>query len=144
MALFPWDMNLWAISDAPSIRPSSMAPTDAPVIIGLLPALEASSPPVQAPAMMAFQGSSFFRRWMNVQSNEQNENPHMANAPPVLGALSRMFVNAPENRYPLGAFLIPLAKCHTPPPTKPIPKAPPISSRILYGHGWPSIGPVPY
>lgn len=36
---------------------------------------------------------------------------------------------------PFGALYIPFPKCHTPPPTAPIPKAPPRSSRMRCGQG---------
>ena len=52
----------------------------------------------------------------------------------------------PANRVPLGLFLAPLSRCQMPPPTAPMPKAPPMSSRILSGHGslpwstpWPAL-----
>lgn len=41
----------------------------------------------------------------------------------------------PMKRCPLGLFFIPLSRCHMPPPTAPIPKAPPTSSRILHAQG---------
>lgn len=37
----------------------------------------------------------------------------------------------PLNREPPGLFFIPLNRCHRPPPTAPMPNAPPMSSNIL-------------
>ena len=42
---------------------------------------------------------------------------------------------APRIRKPGGEFRIPLIRCHAPPPTAPMPNAPPISSMILSGQG---------
>ena len=39
----------------------------------------------------------------------------------------------PTKRWPLGLFRMPLSRCQRPPPTAPMPKAPPTSSRILRG-----------
>ena len=47
---------------------------------------------------------------------------------PLPGARTSM---PPTKRCPLGLFFIPLSRCHKPPPTAPMPKAPPTSSRIL-------------
>ena len=41
----------------------------------------------------------------------------------------------PRIRCPLGEFLLPLTRCQMPPPTAPMPKAPPMSPMILYGQG---------
>lgn len=50
----------------------------------------------------------------------------------------------PSILEPLGEFLRPFTKCHRPPPTAPMPNAPPTSSIILSGHGsrpWSTLGP---
>lgn len=39
----------------------------------------------------------------------------------------------PRKRCPLGLFFMPLSRCQMPPPTAPMPNAPPTSSRILQG-----------
>ena len=47
----------------------------------------------------------------------------------------RLTSRPPRNLAPLGEFFVPLTRCHMPPPTAPMPKAPPMSPSILYGHG---------
>ena len=41
----------------------------------------------------------------------------------------------PRRRAPEGEFLLPLIMCQRPPPTAPMPKAPPMSSRMRSGQG---------
>lgn len=52
-------------------------------------------PPVAAPDMMAFQGSSFFRTAANVQSQQENNVPHIAKLPKVYTHIFRriLFLN---------------------------------------------------
>lgn len=48
----------------------------APFRTALAPPRTANEPPVKKPAMMAFQGSSFFRMPFTAQSNVLNRPPH--------------------------------------------------------------------
>ena len=50
-------------------------------------------------------------------------------------AAERSTSRPPRMRAPLGEFLLPLTRCQMPPPTAPMPNAPPMSPRILYGQG---------
>lgn len=50
----------------------------------------------------------------------------------------------PRSLAPPGLFFAPLSACQIPPPTAPIPNAPPTSSRMRSGHGsrlWSTEGP---
>lgn len=49
------------------------------------PLRAAKMPPVAAPEMIEFQGSSFFRKWTNVQSIVLNMPPHTAKFPARIG-----------------------------------------------------------
>ena len=78
-------MKLFIKTPRPSINPRSTPPTAADLPIAFQPARAASVPPVAAPAMMEFQGSSFCLTATNVQSKELKRPPHTANAPPKMG-----------------------------------------------------------
>lgn len=57
-----------------------------------LPFLAARIPPVAAPLMIEFHGSSFFRKWTNVQSMVLNIPPQTAKFPAIIG--DRVFIAA--------------------------------------------------
>mmetsp|Transcript_10381 Transcript_10381/g.17845 ORF Transcript_10381/g.17845 Transcript_10381/m.17845 type:complete len:257 (-) Transcript_10381:382-1152(-) len=67
-------------------------------------------PPVSAPAMIGFQGSSFFRRATSEQSKVEKSPPQIAKLPPILGASRRIDSTPPSMRRPLGEFFIPLSR----------------------------------
>lgn len=73
---------------------------------------------------------------------------HACCAAPALGTLGHMLKRlslhtaaalrtsmAPSMRKPGGELRIPFIKCQAPPPTAPMPKAPPMSSMMRSGHG---------
>lgn len=121
------------------------------------PFLAAKIPPVAAPLIIEFHGSSFFRKWTNVQSIVLNIPPQTAKFPAIIG--ERCFIAAKLPSYndnivwkyelririghfhtirrlkPDGAFRKPFIAWNIPPPIHPIAKAPPQSSTIRYGHG---------
>ena len=99
------------------------------------PYLSCSAPPVAAPLMIGFHGSSFLRAATSAQSNALNSPPQTANEPPIRGASRRIASAALASANPLGALYAPLTRLTTPPPTAPIANAPPRSSKILCGHG---------
>ena len=115
--------------------PSRMPPNAADFAADRTPVRNCNRPPVNAAAAMLFHGSSFFLTATSVQSNVEKSPPQTAKLPPILGASRRMDSMPPRIRAPDGAFFMPLSRCHKPPPTAPMPKAPPTSSRILSGHG---------
>lgn len=125
-----------------------------PAIAGS-PFLAAKMPPVAAPLIIEFQGSSFFLMWIKAQSIVENIPPQTAKLPAMIGDLCFIAAklptyNAPNvlkqlNRpklpctrrllRPDGALRNPLILWKTPPPIRPMVKAPPQSSTILHGHG---------
>ena len=119
----------------PSIMPSRIPPNAADLAADRTPVRSCNSPPVNAAAAILFHGSSFLRRATNVQSKVEKRPPQTAKLPPILGASRRIDSMPPRMRAPDGAFFMPLSKCHRPPPTAPMPNAPPTSSKILSGHG---------
>lgn len=62
------------------------------------PFLAARIPPVAAPLMIEFHGSSFCRRWAKVQSSVENMPPQTAKFPPMIGARSLMAARLPSIR----------------------------------------------
>lgn len=56
------------------------------------PFLAAKIPPVAAPLIIEFHGSSFLRKWTNVQSIVLNIPPHTAKLPAIIG--ERCFIAA--------------------------------------------------
>ena len=70
----------------PSIRANKTPPTAAALAAACGPARSASVPPVAAPLMIEFQGSSFCRTAVKEQSKHAKIPPHMANCPPKTGA----------------------------------------------------------
>mmetsp|Transcript_22025 Transcript_22025/g.44168 ORF Transcript_22025/g.44168 Transcript_22025/m.44168 type:complete len:202 (+) Transcript_22025:330-935(+) len=119
----------------PSMRPSSTPPTNALVPIARGPARAARMPPVAAPLMIEFQGSSFCRTAVMEQSKHAKRPPQTANPPPRAGPRAFTAERAPRMRPPFGAFLKPLMEWKMLPPTAPIEKAPPTSSTMRHGHG---------
>lgn len=51
------------------------------------PFLAANMPPVAAPLIIEFQGSSFFLTWIRAQSIVENMPPHTAKLPAIIGDL---------------------------------------------------------
>ena len=121
----------------PSMRASSTPPMTALPAIAAAPFRAARIPPVAAPLMMLFQGSSFFRMCTRVQSMVENMPPQTAKLPPMMGARVFTATRLPAARraMPLGAFRKPLMEWKTAPPIQPMVKAPPQSSKIRHGHG---------
>lgn len=67
----------------------------------------ASMPPVAAPLMIEFQGSSFFRKWTNVQSIVLNMPPQTAKFPAMMGDRVLMAIKLPNYRqHKLSQFSI--------------------------------------
>lgn len=121
----------------PSIMASSIPPITALPAIAATPLLAANIPPVAAPEIMEFHGSSFLRKYTSEQSMVENMPPHTANCPPTMGARCFTATRLPVKRreMPLGAFLKPLIAWNSPPPITPMEKAPPQSSTMRHGHG---------
>lgn len=71
----------------PSIMANSNPPKIALAVIAGIPLRAASIPPVKAPLAMEFHGSSFFLIATSEQSIVENNPPHTAKLPPMLGAL---------------------------------------------------------
>lgn len=91
---------------------------------------------------------------LNLRSSTLKPTCQHCDAPGLLGARQQDLWDRagtrtwtpPSTRPPVGEFLIPLTRCHRPPPTAPMPKAPPTSSMILSGHGsrpWSTAPPPP-
>ena len=80
-------------------------PTTEEAIIAFGPERAASKPPVAAPLMIAFQGSSFPRIPAIKQSPALNMPDQTAKFPPSTGALTFMLVTIPDSLSPLGEFL---------------------------------------
>ena len=71
---------------------------------------------------------------------------HCCSAPGTGDMCSCYTCTPPSMRAPDGEFLMPLIRCHTPPPTAPMPNAPPTSSMMRSGQGsrrWSTDGPAP-
>eukprot|EP00968_Pinguiococcus_pyrenoidosus_P020940 scaffold2618_cov240-Pinguiococcus_pyrenoidosus.AAC.3 len=103
----------------PSIMASKTPPTAAFLAAAMGPARSASTPPVAAPLMMLFHGSSFCRYHAREQSKLAKMPPQTAKAPPMIGLRVRMACTPPINACPRGLFRKPLTPCHTVPPTAP-------------------------
>lgn len=126
---------LWNPIPTPSMTANKIAHPIAPLRIALAPPLTARAPPVKNPAMIAFQGSSFFRIPFTAQSKVENNPPQTPKFPPSTGARALIAVRAPILRSPYGLFLNPLTPCQTVPPIAPIAKAPPKSLNTTHGQG---------
>mmetsp|Transcript_13982 Transcript_13982/g.26796 ORF Transcript_13982/g.26796 Transcript_13982/m.26796 type:complete len:230 (+) Transcript_13982:68-757(+) len=63
----------------PSINANNTPPTTAALAMACGPARAAKRPPVVAPLMILFHGSSFCRTAVSVQSQQANKPPHTAN-----------------------------------------------------------------
>lgn len=70
-----------------------------------------------------------------VQSKVENRPPHTAKLPPTRGAFIRSACAPPMKRSPLGELYTPFRKWKAEPPTAPMPKALPMSSRMRSGQG---------
>jgi hypothetical protein len=119
----------------PSIKANKTPPTTAALAAALGPARAAKTPPVVAPLRMEFQGSSFCRMAVKVQSQQAKTPPQTANCPPKTGARAWTAERDPARRAPLGAIRAPLMECQIPPPMFPMQKAPPTSSTTRQGQG---------
>mmetsp|Transcript_41771 Transcript_41771/g.94365 ORF Transcript_41771/g.94365 Transcript_41771/m.94365 type:complete len:225 (-) Transcript_41771:78-752(-) len=115
---------------SPSIIASNTPPTAAERPAARHPPRAASTPPVAAPEMIEFHGSSFLRIATSEQSKVENRPPHTAKFPPIIGALALTAVTPPIKRSPRGELRAPLTLFHTPPPMAPIANAPPMSSNM--------------
>lgn len=69
----------------PSIRASRTPPIRAEPAMAGNPLRAAKMPPVAAPEIIEFQGSSFFRKCTSVQSMVLNMPPHTAKLPARMG-----------------------------------------------------------
>lgn len=133
---------LWNPMPTPSITANRIAHPIAPFLMALGPPLTANAPPVKNPAIMAFQGSSFFRTPFTAQSNVLNKPPQTPKFPPRTGAralIAVMAVESGQHAYlhqklhnlvvsflvivippirlsPYGLFRKPFTPCHTAPP----------------------------
>lgn len=120
---------------SPSMAARITPPTSAFLAATLAPARAANSPPVAAPDRIAFQGSSFLRRYTKLQSKQLNSVPHTAKLPPRMGTRVLTRETAWLSLCPCGALRMPPIVCHTTPPARPKQKAPPASSTTRHGHG---------
>src|SRR4051812_23776683 len=93
---------------APSISAKSTPPMMACRQLAPNPPRAAKSPPVAAPLIIEFHGSSLFLAYINAQSNVEKRPPQTAKLPAVIGARSLREESAPERRKFLGEFLRPL------------------------------------
>lgn len=59
------------------------------------PLRAAKIPPVAAPLIMEFHGSSFLRIWIKAQSIVENIPPHTAKLPAIIGDLCLIAVKLP-------------------------------------------------
>lgn len=91
--------------------------------------------PVKKPAIIAFQGSSFWRTLFTVQSKVVKSPPHTPKLPPSTGARALIADTEPSQRSPRGELRAPLIPCQMVPPMQPMEKAPPKSLRITHGQG---------
>ena len=90
----PSAIILWNPIPTPSMTANKIAHPIAPFRIARGPPRTASAPPVKKPAMMAFQGSSFFRRPLTAQSKVENMPPQTPKLPPRTGARAFIAVRA--------------------------------------------------
>mmetsp|Transcript_31569 Transcript_31569/g.79847 ORF Transcript_31569/g.79847 Transcript_31569/m.79847 type:complete len:205 (+) Transcript_31569:321-935(+) len=128
----------------PSIIASSTPPKAAARMALAGPVRRLRKPPVSAPAAMLFQGSSLRRSATREQSKVLKRPPQTAKEPPMRGASRRTASMPPRSRKPDGLFFAPISRWYSPPPTAPIPNAPPTSSRMRSGQGsrpWSTPGP---
>ena len=65
-------------------------------VIAATPFRAASIPPVAAPLMIEFHGSSFCRKWTKVQSIVLNIPPHTAKFPAIIGDRALIDVKLPS------------------------------------------------
>lgn len=128
-------VNLVNMILIPSMTANKNPPNAADLAALGNPYRSCNTPPVAAPEMIGFHGSSFRRTATSAQSNAENNPPHTANDPPILGASRRIASNPPIIAWPRGELYAPLTRFTTPPPTAPMANAPPMSSKILCGHG---------
>ncbi|OUS42810.1 hypothetical protein BE221DRAFT_201678 [Ostreococcus tauri] len=119
----------------PSITANRNPPNAADLAADGNPYRSCNTPPVAAPEMIGFHGSSFRLTATSAQSNAENNPPHTANEPPTRGASRRIASRPPITAKPLGELYAPLTRFTNPPPTAPMANAPPTSSKILCGHG---------
>lgn len=84
----------------PSIKASKPPPTTAEIVAAFAPPRAASTPPVKAPDMIEFQGSSFCRIPFNPQSKVEKRPPQTAKLPPNTGARAFIADTAPVRRSP--------------------------------------------
>lgn len=73
------------------------------------PALAANMPPVAAPEMMEFHGSSFCRMVERVQSQQVKRPPQTANWLPMMGARVAVLEMVPVRQDPVVLLMI---VCH--------------------------------
>lgn len=66
------------------------------VVKKFLPFLAAKMPPVRAPLIIEFHGSSFCLKYTREQSIVENMPPHTAKLPPTIGDLSFMAAKLPN------------------------------------------------
>jgi hypothetical protein len=97
---------LWKPMPTPSITAKRMAQPMAPFLIALGPPRTAKAPPVKKPAMMAFQGSSFFRTPLTAQSKLLNMPPHTPKLPPRTGARAFIAVIARRKKIMLAGPIL--------------------------------------
>mmetsp|Transcript_59800 Transcript_59800/g.136697 ORF Transcript_59800/g.136697 Transcript_59800/m.136697 type:complete len:252 (-) Transcript_59800:41-796(-) len=130
-----FDVDLMSRATTPSMMPSSTPPITALRLAAFQPPRAASTPPVRKPEAMAFQWSSRLLMYCSEQSKHENVPPQTAKLPPRIGARFLALYMAPWSLSPAGEWRAPFTKCHTNPPTAPMPKAPPRSSTMRSGHG---------
>jgi hypothetical protein len=75
----------------------------------LTPERIANTPPVIAPDIIALNGSSFYQKYISMQSNDEKHPPHIAKEPPSKGALFLTCYNPPIIFVLLGEFQAPMA-----------------------------------
>lgn len=75
----------------PSIKANNTPPIIADPVIAATPFRAAKIPPVAAPEIIEFQGSSFFLKCTSVQSIVLNIPPHTAKLPAITG--ERAFID---------------------------------------------------
>lgn len=100
MAEFLAALNPPRIANEPPVR--NPAPTRTPSAFESLvhPAPIPCSLSTGSGHILAFQGSSFFRKPLTAQSNVENKPPHTPKFPPNTGARALMAVRAPIRRSP--------------------------------------------
>ena len=95
------------ITWAPSINVNIMPPINAYFKAAYGPERMANTPPVTAPATIAFTGSSTCLKCISRQSTELKHPPHIANEPPMYGALFLTCVRPPTILYLMGELYAP-------------------------------------